>query len=497
MELNNFFRAQDSAAIDRMLAKTFGGSPYAAKADSITTSSGAAFSSLESLVRIMYPLATPFLDVCPRMTHPNPGLALLWKQMTALPTIISPGTSEGNRNQRMQLSLVNRTGVFKTLGGDADTTFEAEEASQGLSPDARALATTTTYNMNRINEENVILFGVGSNGSATGVTLGTPGTPVLAAGVPAGTVPAATYQLYVVALTYEGYINASVAGGINTTVSRTNADGSSDTLGGGSSNVSAASNSITLGSNGSLSATWAAVPGAVAYAVYFGTSKAASALAAIVLVNKVTVTAPPAGTQFAAAITADNSVNALLFDGLYAQICNPSSGAYVKSLDGAAFTSDGAGGISEFDAAFASMFNLYQMGPTDIWMNPYDHIAASKLIIANGGAPLLRLVADAGGNGPVHLNPLVSQVLNQYTGQMVNLRSHPRFPKGLILGTATMLPYATPNVPTPFTVVTRVRDWYEVDFALTSRRHDFGQYVSELFRLNAPFSCFAILNAGN
>src|SRR5262249_59986393 len=126
-----------------------------------------------------------------------------------------------------------------------------------------------------------------------------------------------------VALSFEGFVNASVAAGIPTSVSRANADGTTDNYGGGSARKSVNA-TITTANDGnsthSLRASVAAVNGAVAYAWYWGAA-GSELLGAITTINSALITAAATGTQTAASLpAADNSQNNLVFDGLLTHI---------------------------------------------------------------------------------------------------------------------------------------------------------------------------------
>ena len=106
-------------------------------------------------------------------------------------------------------------------------------------------------------------------GGNVSVALGTPSTPVLSAAGTGATLPAATYSVIVVGLSFEGYRNSSVSGGVATSKTITGNDGNTYTLNGGSSNRSAnATQAVTLGQT--LSAAVSIVNGAVAYAWFVG-----------------------------------------------------------------------------------------------------------------------------------------------------------------------------------------------------------------------------------
>jgi hypothetical protein len=147
------------------------------------------------------------------------------------------GVSEGKRGGLTTDQLVSKIAEYKGIGLESDVTFEAEYASVGFD-DVRARSVEGLLRAVMINEELLIL---GGNGS---LALGTTPTPSVTAAGTGGTLGAATYSVICVALTLDGYYRASVTSGIQASVTRTNADGSTDTFGGGSAQKSAAASAV-------------------------------------------------------------------------------------------------------------------------------------------------------------------------------------------------------------------------------------------------------------
>jgi hypothetical protein len=151
----------------------------------------------------------------------------------------------------------------------------------------------------------------------------------------------------------------------------TGADGQTFTLNGGSAQKSAvATQAITLGQV--LSASVAAVRGAVAYAWYVGAA-GAEKLEKITFINSATFSAPLAGTgQTLASLTAaDNSRNSsLAFDGLLTTGFVSANNAYFNSLatgvagTGTVLTSSGRGSVVEIDTMLRTMWDTSQISPT-------------------------------------------------------------------------------------------------------------------------------------
>lgn len=487
--------------IEEIIAKANG---LASKA-SISTSTGIVAYDLEALLKQVYPVLTPFRNTfLPRRVSMKGGTSFNAKLLTAIASVSGGiGVLEGKRGRDISMTEVDVNVAYRTVGQDVSTTFEAEDAADSFD-DARAIAQVSMLNSNLIEEEQLVLFGNGGNimraGSSAQTALGTCPTPVLTNnGGATGTVSAATYNIWCVALTYQGYRNSSIANGLPGQLSVTTNDGSSQTINGGNSAVSAASNGVTLGAPGSLAASVAAVRGAFAYAWYIGTSKASSALAAITQVNKVVITAPAAGTQTAndSKVATDFSMDSSVYDGLITQCAQSSSGAYFKSLDGAALTSNGAAGVNEIDAALIAMYNANKLDPDVIFVDAGTSLYINLRVIAGGGAPLFRFTNSAATGGvDVVGNATVGSYINPITKKLIKVEVHPFFPQGTIFGFSKTLPYTTPNVPVPFRLQARSRDWTEYEWPITSRTRGRGQYVSAAVMNYVPWSQFLITNVG-
>src|SRR5207253_3204619 len=76
-------------------------------------------------------------------------------------------------------------------------------------------------------------------GGNTSLALGTTPTATLSVSGTGGTIPTATQSVICIALTYEGYRNSSLAGGVPTSQLITGADGQTFTLNAGSAQKSA------------------------------------------------------------------------------------------------------------------------------------------------------------------------------------------------------------------------------------------------------------------
>jgi hypothetical protein len=442
----------------------------------------------------LYPVLTPLRNKLPREVSDRGDLATRWKAVTGVNvTNIDMGVSPGKRSGEIQISEQDFVASYAGIGLESSIDWEAIW-SGGKEFDNKATVVQSLLRAVMIGEENLLLSG------NTSLALGAPVAPVTALGSGGALTIQAGNVVFAVALTARGFANASVSSGIPGAVTRNNIDGSTTVFGGGSSNLSPASNAVTTSSgNQTINATVAAVPGAVAYAWFLGTSAANAKLAAITTVNAVTLAANPAGTQLANSITADNSTNSLVFDGFITQAFKSGSGAYTQSLNGSFLTSDGANGIVEIDAALQSFWDNKRMSPDEIWVNSQEARNINKKIVATGGTPLFRFTVPNGPNGDTPAimgGTSVAKYWNKFTQQFLDIIIHPNLTPGMIFFKTNEIPYPLSGVGAVTSVRCR-RDYYQIEWPFVSRQYVYGVYADEVLVCRAPFSLGVISNVGN
>lgn len=480
-----------------------------AKAATIQTSTGLVAYDLEGPAKNLYPVLTPLRNRIPRVTKSSDaGTAANWKEVTAIAGNSSlPAMAwvpEGQRAARMQVTTADRSASYVTIGLETDVTMEAQSAGAGFE-DARAMAGTRLLQQTMILEEYALL------GGNRDVALGTPATPTLSASGSGATLTAATYVVSVFALTMEGYLQSTIAGGIPRSVTITGQDNKTYTLNGGSSIVSSsASQAVTLGQT--LFANTTAIKGAVAYAWYVGTS-GAQKLEAITTINSVSFSAPLAATgQALSAITdsaSDRSRNqSLAFNGLMYAGFN-SSLAYYRALStgtagtGTALTASGRGSVVEIDTALKSFWDNYRLSPEEIYVNSQELLnITTKALTGASSAPLIRFNLDVNQKDPSFVaGQVVGFYFNPFSlngNQIIPIRLHPSMPPGTIFFWAQNLPaqYESANVPQVAQVQCR-RDYYQIDWAPITRANETGVYAEEVLKVYAPFALGAITNIAN
>lgn len=459
-----------------------------------SATSGLTAYDLEGPAKKLYPVLTPLRNSIPRVSGRG-GIQANWRAITGINTNkMSAGLGQGNRGGVIATSTQDYNAAYKGIGLDDYATFEADMAAEGFD-DVRARAVEGLLRSLMIQEELLLL------GGNTSYALGTTPTPSLSASASGGSLATSTQSVICVALTLEGYQAASIAGGCVAQVTRTNADGSTDTYGGGSARKSTNATVSVTGPTGSVSASVTAVRGAVGYAWYWGLA-GSEVLGAITTLNSVVITAAATGTQTAASMPAtDYSTNALVFDGLLTQVYNPTGNAYFRSLAtgtpgvGTTLTADGAGGVVEIDVALKWFWDNYRLSPDEIWVSAQQAQDISKKVLAGSANAAQRftfMVAQDKLQGGV----MVQSYLNRFSmagAKDIPIKIHPNLPDGTILFRTTQLPYPLSNVANVCQVRTR-RDYYQIEWPLRSRKYEYGVYADEVLQNYFPPAFGVITN---
>jgi hypothetical protein len=454
---------------------------------------------------VLYPALTPLRNRIPRVAG-GFNIQANWKAITGINTTNQrAGISEGNRSAYIAQETADYMASYRGYGLENNVTFEADYASQGFA-DLRALAVTQLLQAVMIQEERLDL------GGNTNVPLGVTPTPALNLTGGPVTVPGGmNVSVICVALGPQAYLD--VAGHNNGVVgqafdpatavvpgmiTRANADGSIDIFGGGAAQKSQAA-ALATGTGGVLHAKISPVRGAWGYAWYVGAG-GEERLAAVTSVSEAYITSVPTAGQLASALPAqDCSTSHLDYDGLFAQAAKEGSGAYWRALPaGGQLSSDGAGGIEEFEEAFVAFYNLYRISPTLILVSSQECVDVTRKIVANNGAPLIRFTADAKSiaDGRISAGVSIGAYLNKVMGAEVPIVVHPNLAPGTVFFVTEGLPYPLPGVANVFQKRLR-SDYHQIEWPLKSRKYEYGVYCDGVLQHFAPFSMGAITNIAN
>jgi hypothetical protein len=485
--------------IEKAHAHPLAGDPLAKSTFSESTSptSGLTYYDLELGAKFLYPLLTPLRNEMPRVSGKG-GIQANWRAVTGINTTgLRIGVSGGNRGGVQAVSTQDYSAAYKGIGIETSVDFEAQYAGMGFD-DVKAIGAKIGLEACMLGEELLIL------GGDTSVGLGTTPTPSLAPSTSGGSLTAAAspYSVICVALTLDAVVNGSVSGGIQGAITRSNADGSSDTFGGGAAAKSAnATASISSGTTGSIAATVAAVTGALGYAWFWGAA-GSEVLGAITTINSLVITANAAGTQTASSLgSSDNSTNALVFDGLLYQAFKSGSNAYINYLAtgtagaGSTLTGDGSGGIVEIDAALKNRWDNYRLSPDTMWVGSQVANDLSSKILAGGTNAAQRFVFES-EQGALGGGVMVRTYLNKFSmagPKTIDIRVHPNMPAGTVLMTSRTLPYPLSNVGNVMQIRTR-QDYYQIEWPPRARRYETGVYADEVLQHYFPPSMAVIAN---
>ena len=487
------------------------------KADTISQGTNLLWYDLKPVVQMLYPYreSIPRISRLPRVSADG-GNAYHWKRIVAInPNNISAGVSEGNRGARIAVSEQDLTAAYKTLGLESSVTFEARLGARNLTPEALGTAVNSTLRSLMIQEEQILI-----NANAS-MPLGTTPTPSLAnIASPAGSFSGTIY-VACVALAGFGYINYSaynsstLTGGVPGQITKVNADGSSDTFGGGSAQPSAITSIASSGSD-SIRATVTVVPGALAYAWYVGSSNSASALyfAGLTPSNQVIFTVVPASTNqplsalYVGGSPQDNSVNLLLPDGVLPQIfgailgpdpgramaSNPVLPAGVSLSKGGSIVYQMTSGntgltingstIYEFDEVLRAAYDQYKIGYDRILISSADMIDTfGAMLNSSSASNIFRILFNAEEeSGKIIAGRKVTSYMNKFFNNTLDVEVHPWLPPGTIIFWSDRSPYELSGVAN--LLEARVRqDYYQVQWPWRSRRYEYGVYVDEVFAM--------------
>lgn len=487
------------------------------KADTINQATGLLWYDLRPIVQMLYPFKEliPLISKLPRV-NADGGNAFHWKRITGINVNkISIGVSEGNRGGRIAITEQDQQASYKTMGLESSVTFQARWGSKNLSPEALGIAIQSTLRSTMIGEEQCLILGNAS------MPLGTTPTPTLSAG---GTTGAwgGSVTVYVMAVALSGYglalytpyNSGTQTGGVPGQIVRANADGSSDTFGGGSAQPSAeASVAATIAQV--VTASVVPVPGAVAYAWFVGTASGQETLAGITAGNQAIFAANPGNT--AQPVTAlkvgasyqDNSTNTLLPDGILTMIygsvfgsapgtamsTNPNlpvivngtlslanSGAVVCTMDTAntGLTINGSN-IVEFDAVLQAAYEQYKVGFTKILMSATDLLNSTGAMFNSNATSQFRIMFQAEqASGRIVAGRRITSYMNKFFGNTLDIEVHPFIPAGTILFWSDNVPYELSGVQNILEAHVR-QDYYQLQWPITTMRYEYGVYVDEVF----------------
>jgi hypothetical protein len=502
----------------------------------ITTGLGLNFIDLRAPAYMLDPIYTPIRNSTPRWDKVNAGYGVQpqWKAITSVDgTNQFPGVSEGNTNSYGSFTEVNYSSPYVTLGTDDFVTYESISASEGYED---ALGDGKMWELLRFvrQQERTYIGGAGTTASNGALQLGTTNTPsgvLTAAGTNNVTnLPTGSYvAAYAVALNYRAAVSTTitVAAGMVTQYLRSNADGSTDIINGGSAIVSAASTVVGPTVTGTKNVLFSATPqvGAWGYLWFIETntsgsftpSKTLALLTGITTASYFLYTGQTQGTQTAAfagtsgyaGFATDLSTNALDMDGLLTIASNsnyttglptftyPAGSTQTAlaggvDLHGAGLTNAGmVGAVTEVDNVLYAIQQQTLTSPTKIYLST-DQVQGfiQAFMVGSTTGTTINFFKEMGSQGGVEVDNIVTKYFNRFAlagGEWVSVIQHPYLPKGTILFDVDSLGPAYQNSRMGETRGVFVRrDTYGIEFAQTSRKYPFGVFSEEVLAVKTP-----------
>jgi hypothetical protein len=476
------------------------------------------FYDLRGPAYFLFPLLTPFIQMIGRRGKVNAGTGTVahWKA-TRNPnsTYIYAGVQEGQRNATATPDEVDYLATYKELGMEGGNTFTSQWAGEGYTDN---LGDEHFRNLARLRLQEEMMTLLGNSGTATGnlgyalgqapnitatlVTSDTFNVPATAGYAANTNVSAAVVAITPMGMNPGGQAGygapPTVTSGLTPTSTRTNVDGTTLAVNGGTSQIS----NISANSQTNATAKWVkftvpAVKGAVGYAWYIYASSSQSptigqlTLSAITSAPLYIAGATPAGTQLANAtgLNTDYSYQATDFDGL---LTYAFKSGYWNDMGNGSFTPGGNGQVNEIETDLQYLWNQYQAQPDAIWCSADVRASLDSAIIYSStgtNSYIFQYTKDM--QGSLLGGFLVAAYKSKYSinpegGSAIPIRLHPMLPKGTLYYDINTNPYPHSRVPGVREFLTQ-RDYYAIEWPIVTREWTYGTYVHEVLAHYMPW----------
>lgn len=467
----------------------------------ISTSAGLTMYNLEAPAKLLLPGDTPFLNRIPRTTSQG-GTSTRWRQITGYSAPANGiFAAEGDAGSKGTMTTSEVLAAYRTWVLGDEVTLQAIASAKNFD-DAKAKTVTAVLLRLKVEEEILALYAnPGTSGSNIGYALPSVGTTTVVQSSTGGAIGAITPSVWVMAISGFGYKHTSVA---TPPISLTPFHGAISTT-----NTGAA----LSGSTNSLKISWTPINGALAYAVWLGSTTTFAAgtttLEAIVttpdclLVQK---TGTIAGNTPGVSSSDDSAqTSPAATSGLISFYVANASTTYKKlmaadttNFNGTALTSNNRGGIAEIDVANRTAYDSSHTGPNLIVCSGTDQ---ERINTAAGGSAATNItnVTVSGEGGTIKLNNRVGFLTHGVTGQEQMLLPTPNAVPGTIFGITESLPYLESGV-TSTVEFEMLLDYMQIDYAVTRAggpNPDFDVFCYGTFKKYATFTDWWIQGIGD
>jgi len=436
---------------------------------SITTATGLTGVRLDAAAKQLVPLMSPFRQSIPRMVKDG-ATASQWKAITGLshPKL---SVAEEAAGALFTTTVASKSASYKSMALRGKVTREAVAASQGFDPALRKETANTLLLAMKLEE----IYILGGNVTATG----NPAAPTLTLATTAGSLAPSTTTYYgrIVGLTALAAnrvtinrpddVNANSESMFDGAVVAAFASTDGLTMEGAEGNSGA-----QTGTSKALKVTWTPLAGCVAYAVFIGTSAGAANLWCQGIFTQTQVcfktlqTSTTIKADSASIPAADDTADALSYDGIIPSLQAAGSGAYLRNLN--AKLSQAGGEVAEVQEALAVLWDTMKLGKIRILVAGQEQRTITKLGILTGGGPTINVnPGDVNGRASIVQGYHVGYILNASTGDVCPVETMPWLPGGSILLLPMEIPYPDANQGSPFDMAMGF-DWERWDYGTTS-----------------------------
>jgi hypothetical protein len=430
---------------------------------------------LDAPAKMMYPRPTIIRNRVPR--EKGVGVAYLFKRIDGIsgskggPALVNPAITDTSTATFGTNLVLNRGPKISYAGSDVSIPYlqfglsdsvpwSAQFAGEGFM-DARGVSKSSVLYSSMLAEEYMMLLGRGTNASFQGA-LAAPANPTLGARAAAGGEAGLT------GVTTNVYVQVTAISGMG------------ETTPSGTVSVAAANGQV-------VDVTIPTVAGAAGYNVYVGTGAADPGAAqhffAATGSSKVlTITgALPTSGNNAGAVASNTTAQAGNYDGIV-PICLGTNSGYTKDVGGALSTT--SPGV-ELQNAFAAMYAVNLADPDEVLASGYDRKQLSEALRSSGSTSGYRISIDNSGNPEQRVGQIVTGLVNEVTGKMVDLTVHPYLPQGVMPILSHTLPFADSNVG-PVWFARNVQDYMAIDWPVIQNSFDTSTYWFGTFGCRAP-----------
>lgn len=476
-----------ASALELLTAQTLEEFVMKAQTSGLLTSTGIAGYDLSQLVSLV-PVNTPWRNFVPRVTPEQGAQTAVWRALlnvnSAQP---DPAVGADNAGSLAVISEQDVSAPFVPLALGGTVTEDAIDLAGGYA-NASALARLYTLNQLMIGEDKL---GIGGNA----IALPTIATPTLTTATTGGSI-----------------------GNAGTTVHVKVAARSGRNFFYGGSGVASSDASVTCGtttSTNSVTASVTAVPGAVAYDWFVGSSSSNQVYYTTTTVNTVVITSVPTAAQALPSLpdlstvqpttppTADSSFTTKDFNGLLTTILadygsssaplvtrgsGTNNGAYFASADGAALSAVGSS-LPLLDTLNLSLWNTVRLSPSAYMISGQEANSIAKLILNTNLAVTYLQPSDATGRSEVIVGGRAAAYINKACPDAppIKLEVQPHVPPGTLVARCDRIPFPGANIDSVFEFRTK-RDYYTFEYGAArlstaggGPREDFEVRVRETF----------------